>query len=135
MTSPAPGLNVDTMVAGDDSLERRKPVGVDGRRQTVSCNADPRPAGGTMERRHTICGVDWRTSLSRNNHDKERRGGGAGGGGAGGGGAGGGGGGEHLGHLTAMYNSHVVCIRWYTLEGHQPLKVIDPCSTLMENSS
>ena len=77
---------MDTMVAGDDSLERRKPVGVDGRRQTVSCNADPRPAGGTMERRHTICGVDWRTSLSRGNHDKERRGGGAGGGG------------EHIGH-------------------------------------
>lgn len=62
------GLNVDTVVAGDDSLDRKKPTGIDGRRQTMSCNADPRPAGGTMERRHTICGVDWRPSLSRSNH-------------------------------------------------------------------
>ncbi|KAK1898708.1 Cerebral cavernous malformations 2 protein-like [Dissostichus eleginoides] len=64
------GLNVDTVVAGDDSLDRKKPTGVDSRRQTMSSNADPRPAGGTMERRHTICGVDWRPSLSRSNHDK-----------------------------------------------------------------
>lgn len=37
-----------------------------------------------MERRHTICGVDWRPSLSRSNHDKNQnvdRGGGGGGGG------------------------------------------------------
>lgn len=47
-------------------------MGIDGRRQTVSCNADPRPVGGTMERRHTICGVDWRPSLSRSNHDKSQ---------------------------------------------------------------
>ncbi|XP_022619081.1 cerebral cavernous malformations 2 protein-like [Seriola dumerili] len=84
------GLNVDTVVAGDDSLDRKKPTGIDGRRQTMSCNADPRPAGGTMERRHTICGVDWRPSLSRSNHDKnqnvERGGGGSGGGGERGGG-------------------------------------------------
>uniref|UniRef100_A0A4W6G1G4 CCM2 like scaffold protein n=1 Tax=Lates calcarifer TaxID=8187 RepID=A0A4W6G1G4_LATCA len=76
------GLNVDTVVAGDDSLDRKKPTGIDGRRQTMSCNADPRPAGGTMERRHTICGVDWRPSLSRSNHDKNQnvdRGGGGGG--------------------------------------------------------
>ncbi|KAF1389952.1 hypothetical protein PFLUV_G00053030 [Perca fluviatilis] len=77
------GLNVDTVVAGDDSLDRKKPTGIDGRRQTMSCNADPRPAGGTMERRHTICGVDWRPSLSRSSHDKnqnvERREGGGGG--------------------------------------------------------
>ncbi|KAM8862575.1 cerebral cavernous malformations 2 protein-like isoform 1-T1 [Spinachia spinachia] len=90
------GLNVDTVVAGDDSLDRKKPTGVDGRRQTMSHNADPRPAGGTMERRHTICGVDWRPSLSRSNHDKnqnaERGGAGAGGGGGGAGGGGGGGG-------------------------------------------
>ncbi|KAF0035993.1 hypothetical protein F2P81_011305 [Scophthalmus maximus] len=66
------GLNVDTVVAGDDSLDRKKPTGIDGRRQTMSCNADPRPAGGTMERRHTICGVDWRPSLSRSNHDKSQ---------------------------------------------------------------
>lgn len=83
------GLNVDTVVAGDDSLDRKKPVGVEGRRQTMSCNADTRPAGGTMERRHTICGVDWRPSLSRSNHDKnqsvERGGGGDRGGGGGGG--------------------------------------------------
>lgn len=83
------GLNVDTVVAGDDSLDRKKAPGVEGRRQTVSCNADPRPAGGTMERRHTICGVDWRPSLSRSNHDKnqsvERAGGGDRGGGGGGG--------------------------------------------------
>ncbi|TDH10129.1 hypothetical protein EPR50_G00071810 [Perca flavescens] len=76
------GLNVDTVVAGDDSLDRKKPTGIDGRRQTMSCNADPRPAGGTMERRHTICGVDWRPSLSRSSHDKnqnvERREGGGG---------------------------------------------------------
>lgn len=65
------GLNVDTVVAGDDSLDR-KTTGIDGRRQTVSCNADPRPVGGTMERRHTICGVDWRPSLSRSNHDKSQ---------------------------------------------------------------
>lgn len=80
--NPRPtGLNVDTVVAGDDSLDRKKPVGVDGRRQTMSCNADPRPAGGTMERRHTICGVDWRPSLSRTNHEKNHtseRGGGGG---------------------------------------------------------
>ncbi|XP_057686079.1 cerebral cavernous malformations 2 protein-like isoform X2 [Corythoichthys intestinalis] len=76
------GLNVDTVVAGDISLDRKKPAGIDGRRQTVSCNADPRPSGGTMERRHTICGVDWRPSLSRSNHDKNQnvdRGGGGGG--------------------------------------------------------
>uniref|UniRef100_H3D198 CCM2 like scaffold protein n=1 Tax=Tetraodon nigroviridis TaxID=99883 RepID=H3D198_TETNG len=64
------GLNVDTVVAGDDSLDRKKTTSIDGRRQTVSCNVNPRPAGGTMERRHTICGVDWRPSLSRSNHDK-----------------------------------------------------------------
>ncbi|XP_008297260.1 cerebral cavernous malformations 2 protein-like [Stegastes partitus] len=84
------GLNVDTVVAGDDSLDRKKPTGVDGRRQTMSCNADPRPAGGTMERRHTICGVDWRPSLSRSSHDKNQnveRGGGGGGGERGGGGS------------------------------------------------
>lgn len=80
------GLNVDTVVAGDDSLDRKKPTGIESRRQTMSCNADPRPAGGTMERRHTICGVDWRPSLSRSNHDKnqnvERGGGERGGGGS-----------------------------------------------------
>ncbi|KAG7283471.1 hypothetical protein CRUP_035264, partial [Coryphaenoides rupestris] len=59
------GLKVDTMVAGDDSLERRQPGGIDGRRQTVSCNADPRPAGGTMERRHTICGEGQEVGLER----------------------------------------------------------------------
>uniref|UniRef100_A0A3P9IHY4 CCM2 like scaffold protein n=1 Tax=Oryzias latipes TaxID=8090 RepID=A0A3P9IHY4_ORYLA len=77
------GLNVDSIVAGEDSLDRKKPPGIDRRRQTMSSNADPRPAGGTMERRHTICGVDWRPSLSRSNHDKnhnlERGGGGTGG--------------------------------------------------------
>ncbi|RVE71096.1 hypothetical protein OJAV_G00070970 [Oryzias javanicus] len=85
------GLNVDSIVAGEDSLERKKPPGIDGRRQTMSGNADPRPAGGTMERRHTICGVDWRPSLSRSNHDKnqnlERGGGGGAGGERGGGGS------------------------------------------------
>lgn len=90
------GLNVDTVVAGDDSLDRKKPTGIDGRRQTMSCNADPRPAGGTMERRHTICGVDWRPSLSRSSHDKnqnvERREGAGGGGVERGGGERGGGG-------------------------------------------
>ncbi|KAF3697406.1 Cerebral cavernous malformations 2 protein-like [Channa argus] len=83
------GLNVDTVVAGDDSLDRKKPMGIEGRRQTMSCNADLRPAGGTMERRHTICGVDWRPSLSRSNHDKnqtvDRGGGGVVGGERGGG--------------------------------------------------
>ncbi|XP_061827365.1 cerebral cavernous malformations 2 protein-like isoform X2 [Nerophis lumbriciformis] len=87
------GLNVDTVVAGDNSLDRKNPTGIDGRRQTMSCNADPRPSGGTMERRHTICGVDWRPSLSRSNHDKNQnldrgggcdRGGGGGTGGSGG---------------------------------------------------
>lgn len=63
---------MDTVVAGDDSLDRKKPTGVDGRRQTMNSNSDPRPAGGTMERRHTICGVDWRPSLSRSNHDKNQ---------------------------------------------------------------
>uniref|UniRef100_A0A1A8BU49 Cerebral cavernous malformation 2-like n=5 Tax=Nothobranchius TaxID=28779 RepID=A0A1A8BU49_NOTKA len=66
------GLNVDSVVAEDDSLDRKKPPGNNGRCQTSSCNADPRPAGGTMERRHTICGVDWRPSLSRSNHDKNQ---------------------------------------------------------------
>ncbi|XP_077411368.1 cerebral cavernous malformations 2 protein-like [Vanacampus margaritifer] len=66
------GLNVDTVVAGDNSLDRKKPAGIDDRRQTVSSNADPRPSGGTMERRHTICGVDWRPSLSRSSHDKNQ---------------------------------------------------------------
>ncbi|KAJ4934208.1 hypothetical protein JOQ06_007010 [Pogonophryne albipinna] len=64
------GLNVDTVVAGDDSLDRKKPTGVDSRRQTMSSNTDPRPAGGTMERRHTICGVDWRPSLSRRSWER-----------------------------------------------------------------
>ncbi|XP_060793996.1 cerebral cavernous malformations 2 protein-like isoform X2 [Neoarius graeffei] len=62
------GLNVDTIIAGD-SLEKR-PTGLEGRRQTMS-NADPRPAGGTMERRHTICGVDWKP-LSR--HESKQSG-------------------------------------------------------------
>nr|XP_054602083.1 cerebral cavernous malformations 2 protein-like isoform X2 [Nothobranchius furzeri] len=66
------GLNVDSVVAEDDSLDRKKPPGNNGRCQTSSCNANPRPAGGTMERRHTICGVDWRPSLSRSNHDKNQ---------------------------------------------------------------
>nr|XP_057907261.1 cerebral cavernous malformations 2 protein-like isoform X2 [Doryrhamphus excisus] len=84
------GLNVDTVVAGDNSLDRKKPTGADGRRQTMSCNVDPRPSGGTMERRHTICGVDWRPSLSRGNHDKNQnldRGSGCDRGGGGGGGS------------------------------------------------
>ncbi|XP_061909538.1 cerebral cavernous malformations 2 protein-like isoform X3 [Entelurus aequoreus] len=87
------GLNVDTVVAGDNSLDRKNPTGIDGRRQTMSCNADPRPSGGTMERRHTICGVDWRPSLSRSNHDKNQnldRGGGCDRGGVGGTGGSGG---------------------------------------------
>lgn len=85
-----PGLNVDSIVAGEDSLDRKKPPSIDRRRQTMSSNADPRPAGGTMERRHTICGVDWRPSLSRSNHDKNQnleRGGGGTGGERGGGGS------------------------------------------------
>ncbi|CAB1335792.1 unnamed protein product, partial [Coregonus sp. 'balchen'] len=61
--TPPPGLNVDTVLAGGsvagNSLEKKKPGGIEGRRQTMS-NSDPRPAGGTMERRHTICGVDWK---------------------------------------------------------------------------
>ncbi|XP_077469528.1 cerebral cavernous malformations 2 protein-like isoform X2 [Stigmatopora argus] len=83
------GLNVDTVVAGDVTLDRKKTSGTDGRRQTMSPDADPRPTGGTMERRHTICGVDWRPSLSRSNPEKNQnaeRGGGVGGGGGGGGG-------------------------------------------------
>ncbi|XP_072304799.1 cerebral cavernous malformations 2 protein-like isoform X2 [Eucyclogobius newberryi] len=66
------GLNVDTVVAGDDSLDCKKSSGANSRRQSASSNNDPRPEGGTMERRHTICGVDWRPSLSRSNHDKNQ---------------------------------------------------------------
>uniref|UniRef100_A0A3B4AA71 Uncharacterized protein n=1 Tax=Periophthalmus magnuspinnatus TaxID=409849 RepID=A0A3B4AA71_9GOBI len=66
------GLNVDTVVAGDDSLDRKKSSGANSRRQSTSSNNDPRPEGGTMERRHTICGVDWRPSLSRSSHDKNQ---------------------------------------------------------------
>ncbi|KAK3519203.1 hypothetical protein QTP70_022123 [Hemibagrus guttatus] len=84
------GLNVDTIIAGD-SLERR-PTGLEGRRQTMS-NADPRPAGGTMERRHTICGVDWKP-LSR--HESKQSGTSVGGVGSAGGGGGGNGGGGSL---------------------------------------
>ncbi|XP_058266677.1 cerebral cavernous malformations 2 protein-like isoform X3 [Hemibagrus wyckioides] len=84
------GLNVDTIIAGD-SLERR-PTGLEGRRQTMS-NADPRPAGGTMERRHTICGVDWKP-LSR--HESKQSGTNVGGVGSAGGGGGGNGGGGSL---------------------------------------
>ncbi|XP_043081471.1 cerebral cavernous malformations 2 protein-like [Puntigrus tetrazona] len=80
------GLNVDTVLAGD-TLENR-PTGLESRRQTIS-NTDPRPAGGTMERRHTICGVDWKLS-SRHEPKQSSVGGG---GGTGGGGSGGGGGG------------------------------------------
>lgn len=82
------GLNVDTIIAGD-SLEKR-PTGLEGRRQTMS-NADPRPAGGTMERRHTICGVDWKP-LSR--HESKQSGTGVGGVGSAGGGGGNSGGGS-----------------------------------------
>ncbi|CAL1605838.1 unnamed protein product [Knipowitschia caucasica] len=68
------GLNVDTVVAGDNSPECKKSSGSNSRRQSVSSgNNDPRPAGGTMERRHTICGLDWRPSLSRGSHDKNQR--------------------------------------------------------------
>lgn len=83
------GLNVDTVLAGD-SLENR-PTGLESRRQTMG-NSDPRPAGGTMERRHTICSVDWK--LSSRHEPKQANvggGGGTGGGGTGGGGTGGGG--------------------------------------------
>ncbi|KAL7860068.1 hypothetical protein SRHO_G00152150 [Serrasalmus rhombeus] len=80
------GLNVDTILAGG-SLEKR-PTGLEGRRQTMS-NADPRPAGGTMERRHTICGVDWKPS---SRHESKQSGTSTGGvGSAGGGGSSGGG--------------------------------------------
>ncbi|XP_056589002.1 cerebral cavernous malformations 2 protein-like isoform X1 [Triplophysa dalaica] len=72
------GLNVDTVLAGD-SLENR-PTGLESRRQTIS-NTDPRPAGGTMERRHTICGVDWKLS-SRNEPKQGSVGGGGGTGGS-----------------------------------------------------
>ncbi|XP_018593143.1 cerebral cavernous malformations 2 protein-like [Scleropages formosus] len=79
------GLNVDTVVA--DCCLDNKPGGIEGRRQTMS-NSDPRPAGGTMERRHTICGLDWKPS---SRHEPKQTGGvgvqagvqGAGGGGAG----------------------------------------------------
>ncbi|XP_066527124.1 cerebral cavernous malformations 2 protein-like isoform X2 [Hoplias malabaricus] len=80
------GLNVDTVLAGG-SLEKR-PTGLEGRRQTMS-NADPRPAGGSMERRHTICGVDWKPS---SRHESKQSGSNAGGVGTAGGGVGGGGG-------------------------------------------
>ncbi|XP_067096099.1 cerebral cavernous malformations 2 protein-like [Osmerus mordax] len=83
------GLNVDTVLA-EGSLEKKKPGGIEGRRQTMS-NSDPRPAGGTMERRHTICGVDWRPS-SRHEPKPTPAVVQGGGGGAGGGGGGGGGG-------------------------------------------
>ncbi|XP_027000726.2 cerebral cavernous malformations 2 protein-like [Tachysurus fulvidraco] len=76
------GLNVDTIIAGD-SLEKR-PTGLEDRRQTMS-NTDPRPAGGTMERRHTICGVDWKP-LSR--HESKQSSTGVGGVGPAGGGGG-----------------------------------------------
>ncbi|KAI7794408.1 putative cerebral cavernous malformations 2 protein-like, partial [Triplophysa rosa] len=72
------GLNVDTVLAGD-SLENR-PTGLESRRQTIS-NTDPRPAGGTMERRHTICGVDWKLS-SRHEPKQGSVGGGGGTGGS-----------------------------------------------------
>ncbi|TSP68468.1 Cerebral cavernous malformations 2 protein-like [Bagarius yarrelli] len=81
------GLNVDTIIA-EDSLEKR-PTGLEGRRQTMS-NADPRPAGGTMERRHTICGVDWKP-LSRHESKQSSSGVGGVGSAVGGGGNGGGG--------------------------------------------
>ncbi|XP_030625048.1 cerebral cavernous malformations 2 protein-like [Chanos chanos] len=84
------GLNVDTVLAGG-SLEKR-PTGLEGRRQTMS-NTDPRPAGGTMERRHTICGLDWKPS-SRHESKQSSSGGGAQGGTGGGGGGGGCGGGS-----------------------------------------
>ncbi|KAM6977724.1 cerebral cavernous malformations 2 protein-like [Aplochiton taeniatus] len=57
------GLNVETVVAGS-SLEKKNPVGIEGRSQAI-INTDPQPAVGTKERRHTICGVDWRPTLSR----------------------------------------------------------------------
>ncbi|XP_022533048.1 cerebral cavernous malformations 2 protein-like [Astyanax mexicanus] len=85
------GLNVDTVLASG-SLEKR-PTGLETRRQTVS-NADPRPAGGTMERRHTICGVDWKSSR----HESKQSGTNTSGAGTvgGGGNSGGGGGGGSL---------------------------------------
>ncbi|KAG5282202.1 hypothetical protein AALO_G00053400 [Alosa alosa] len=64
------GLNVDTVLAGD-SLEK-KSGGIEGRRQTMS-NADPRPAGGTMERRHTICGVDWKPSSRQSRESQQQQ--------------------------------------------------------------
>ncbi|TRY84016.1 hypothetical protein DNTS_013563 [Danionella cerebrum] len=76
------GLNVDTVLAGD-SLENR-PTGLESRRQTIS-NTDPRPAGGTMERRHTICGVDWKLSSRHEPKQASVGGGGGTGGGSGGG--------------------------------------------------
>ncbi|KAL1020576.1 hypothetical protein UPYG_G00001940 [Umbra pygmaea] len=84
------GLNVDTVLAGGsqggNSLEKKKPGGIEGRRQTMS-NSAPRPAGGTMERRHTICGVDWKnhkpTSKQPQPNPAVVQGGGGGAGGAG----------------------------------------------------
>ncbi|KAJ8017260.1 hypothetical protein DPEC_G00015970 [Dallia pectoralis] len=83
-----PGLNVDTVLAGGGSLAgnslEKKPGGVEGRRQTMS-NSDPRPAGGTMERRHTICGVDWKNHKASSKQPQPNlavvQGGGGGGGG------------------------------------------------------
>uniref|UniRef100_A0A8C2ZQ98 CCM2 like scaffold protein n=1 Tax=Cyclopterus lumpus TaxID=8103 RepID=A0A8C2ZQ98_CYCLU len=112
----------------EDTPDDKTPTtGVDGRRQTMSCNADPRPAGGTMERRHTICGVDWRQSLGGGG-SWERRGGGSGGGGSWerrGGGSGGGGSWERRQACTGSWERGKSYGSWER-RNHNPLEPT-PC--------
>uniref|UniRef100_A0A803JPF0 CCM2 like scaffold protein n=1 Tax=Xenopus tropicalis TaxID=8364 RepID=A0A803JPF0_XENTR len=67
------GLGLDAVPAAG-SLERKPPAGPSERSQGGG-NSGHRPAGGAMERRHTICSLDWK--MSRGSVDGRQKGGGS----------------------------------------------------------
>ncbi|XP_075427862.1 cerebral cavernous malformations 2 protein-like isoform X2 [Ascaphus truei] len=67
------GLGLDPVPAVG-SLERKPPVGATDRGQGGG-SAGPKPVGGAMERRHTICSLDWK--MSHRSPDGRPKGGGS----------------------------------------------------------
>ncbi|XP_065270919.1 cerebral cavernous malformations 2 protein-like [Emys orbicularis] len=75
------GLGVDPVPAGGSldmypggSLEKKLPGGAAEKRQAGIC-LEPKQLGGTMERRHTICSLDWK--MARGGQEGRQGGGGS----------------------------------------------------------
>ncbi|XP_024056656.1 cerebral cavernous malformations 2 protein-like isoform X3 [Terrapene carolina triunguis] len=75
------GLGVDPVPAGGNldmypggSLEKKLPGGAAEKRQAGIC-LEPKQLGGTMERRHTICSLDWK--MARGGQEGRQGGGGS----------------------------------------------------------